>query len=103
MVRAPSRLKVAMSIGFEACRATVRSPLKRQGEHRRAPLDPIPFSSILGPGQAAQKFCRVEHDGEILEGAEEATNRTGVLGGNLRNTYDFFTWRGVSKAVTGDR
>jgi hypothetical protein len=43
-------------------------------------------------GQAAQKFCRFEHDGEILRSGNEATNRTWGLGGNLRNICDIFAW-----------
>ena len=51
--------------------------------------------------QAAQEFCCFEHDEEILSGEGEATNRTLVLGRNLRNICDIFAWRGVSEAVTG--
>ena len=52
--------------------------------------------------QAAQEFCCFEHDEEILSGEGEATNRTLVLGRNLRNICDIFAWWGVSEAVTGD-
>ena len=43
--------------------------------------------------QAAQEFCRFEHDEEILESGSEAANRTWGLGGNLRNICDIFAWR----------
>jgi hypothetical protein len=43
--------------------------------------------------QAAQKFCCFEHDDEILESGNDATNRTRGLGGNLRNICDIFAWR----------
>src|ERR1700733_463419 len=47
--------------------------------------------------QAAQEFCCFEHDEEILSGEGEATNRTLVLGRNLRNICDFFAWRVYQK------
>jgi hypothetical protein len=43
--------------------------------------------------QAAQEFCRFEHDVGILEGADEAANRTRVLGDSLRNCCEIFVWR----------
>ena len=42
--------------------------------------------------QAAQEFCCFEHDVGILKSEGEATNRTLVLGGNLRNICDIFAW-----------
>jgi hypothetical protein len=55
-------------------------------------------------GEAAQEFCRVDHDEEILRVADEETNRTGVLGEWIRNMCEIFAWRVYQKRkVIGEK
>ena len=51
------------------------------------------FVELELSGEAAQKFCCVDHDEEILRVGGEGTNRTGVLGEWIRNTCEIFAWR----------
>ena len=48
-------------------------------------------------GEAAQEFCCVDHDEEILRGAVEGTNRTRVLGEWIRNSFEIFAWWAYQK------